>query len=335
MKGSSFLLAVLLLAALPAAAQLVQGTQPAMPVRGVGVNEGFTDLPGYSLGQPTTTTAADITRRGYRVVKIWPIYQRPENLGTIFSDPGVNVIVYRPLHNSTQLTECGTTTFVWENVDYGQIATTLYQLYGNQPKIVILTGWESDNQIDHLPVGSPTCGWPVQTEVDNYRHMLEQRQIGVRTAREANAAAKLRVYHAVELRQVPDFPGGSLTVLDQIIPKMSEPPDFISFSAWGSTPAKITTKLDSILKVSKLTRDRIYVGEWGCKVNNVNRASCFRDHANNAFNWGIRLWIVWSYASTGGGNSYDLIDVLQASHPDTPNGFSVIGPVNTSWGVFF
>ena len=112
MRWKSIRIATLLTlcCALSSHAQLVSGTAPAMPIRGVGINEGFTDLPGFSLGWPTTVTAGDIAGRGYHVVKIWPIYQQPAQLAPIFNDPRIDVVIYRPLHNSQQLTECGGTT---------------------------------------------------------------------------------------------------------------------------------------------------------------------------------------------------------------------------------
>lgn len=308
----TLLLATLVIAS-PATAQLHN-------CRAIGINEGFTDLPVYSLGQPTTVTADGVADRGFHAIKIWPLFQNPTQLAPIFTDDRLDLIVYRPLHQAQSEQHCGQTGYHWENIDYGQVATQLYQLYGNELKIIVLTGWEADNQIKFL-YGGPTCSWPSQASVDTFKAILEQRQIGVRQARDANLDKQLRVYHAVEVRQVPDAPNNSLTVLEQIIPSMAEEPDLVSYSAWVS-PATVVTKLNTIEAVTGFSRDRIFVGEWGCRVSNPNRTGCFQNHANNAFNWGVNLWIPWVYSGPGGANKYDLID--GDTGLQTPNGFSVL-----------
>ena len=293
---------------------------------GIGINEGFASLSGYALGQQTTVTAADIASRGFGTVKIWPLSQDPAALSSVFTDPHLEVIIYRPLHHSTQESRCGLTTYWDENVDYGAIASDLYSLYGNQRKIVILTGWEADNQIEGL---YGNCAWPDQAGLDAFRSLLEQRQEGVRAARDTNLDKELRVYHAVEVNQVPDAPSGNNNALEQVLPDMTEAPDFISYSAWGSggTPTGITAKLDTIESVSGLPRDRIFVGERGCKISNSNRDTCYINHATNAFDWGVRLWNVWAYnVGPSDPDGYDLVDT--STGEDTANGFSVLVPLN-------
>lgn len=321
-------LALTFLASVSAAAQTI-------PVRAVGVNEGFADLLG-SAPQATTVTAADIasttkTNRNFKVVKIWPLHQTPVQLAPVFNDPNIKIIVYRPLHLATSQVLCNSGPgYFYENVDYGTIATRLYQLYPNVDKTVILTGWEADNQINYWPPGSPSCGWPAsQAVIDDYKAMLQKRQNDIAAARAANPTTLLKVYHAVELKQVPDFPGGTKTVLDQIVRTMNPKPDFISYSAWGATPAKLPTKLTNISSVSTLPANRIYVGEWGCTENDPNRAGCYQNHAAAAFNWGVRLWIPWAYSSAGGGNSYDLVD--GQTHLDTANGFNILRGIDSTY----
>ena len=194
-----------------------------IPLRAPGIDEGFADIPGYSLGRPTTTTAADIATRGFAIAKIWPIYQSLVNnqLDAIFNDDRLSVVVFRPFYNQTimppqqaqQSTICGTTGFQVADLDtdYGLVAQMLYQRYGTRNKTVILTGWESDNQIAYWPRSNPTClsgsTWPSnQADVDSYRALLQARQNGVAAARQQYATSNLRVFHAVELRQVPNFP---------------------------------------------------------------------------------------------------------------------------------
>ena len=347
-RNRIFVLATLL-AGFAATAQ-ARNLNPCIPLRAPGINEGFTDLVGFSLGQATTVTADDVADRGFEVVKIWPIYQSLVNgqLDPIFNDSRLKVIVFRPFANQTvmppqtqaQSNVCGANGFHSADLatNYGQVAEILYQRYGSLNKTVILTGWEADNQINYWPVGSASCAWPSQANVDSYRALLQTRQNGVAAARQTYASANLRVFHAVELKQVPDFPSPQnpgANVLERVVALMNPKPDFLSYSAWAANPSKIVTKLNSIATVSGLPHDRIYVGEWGCTVGapgsgtSANRPSCFSNHAANTFNWGARLWLPWAYSGPGGYNNYDLVDGNTGA--DTLNGFSVLTTIDSTW----
>ncbi len=353
-RWRAFLLAMLLCSAatVPGWARSLDAC---IPLRAPGINEGFTDLVGFSLGQPTTTTVGNIATRGFAIAKIWPIYQSLVNnqLDAVFNDSRISVVVFRPFYNQTimppqqaqQSTICGTTGFQVADLDtdYGLVAQMLYQRYGTLNKTVILTGWESDNQIAYWPRNNPAClsgaTWPPnQVDVDSYQALLQARQNGVAAARQQYATANLRVFHAVELKQVPDFPSPhnpGKNVLERIVANMNPRPDFLSYSAWDANASKIVTKLNSIASASGLPHDRIYVGEWGCNVGApgsgtaANRSSCFTNHAYNVFNWGARMWIVWAYSGPGGYNRPDLRDGQTGL--DTPNGFSVIQMIDSTW----
>jgi hypothetical protein len=86
------------------------------------------------------------------------------------------------------------------------------------------------------------------------------------------------------------------------------------------------TKLNSIEAATALPRNRIFIGERGCTVDNTNRANCFEDHATNSFDWGVSLWIVWAYNSgPSSPNSHNLVDPPNGQ--ETPTGFSVLVPL--------
>jgi hypothetical protein len=313
--------------------EIVPAITPVIPIRGVGINEGWASLAGFSLGKKTTDTANDIAARGFRAVKIWPTVQWPVDLAPIFANPAIKVIVYRPLHSAGAET-CNNSSYpyAWEDVDYGALARTLYNRYGTSDKVVILTGWEGDNQIKYLPRGNPWCAstWPPQSVVDTFRGILDARQAGVRQAREENPDAKLRVYHAVEVDEVQlfEYCCGDANVLERVVPYLQEKPDFLSYSAWGSA-TNIESRLHTIQYISGMPADRIYVGEYGCRANNYDRANCFTDHATRAFNWGVRLWFVWAYSSGGGADGYDLIDGKTGAV--TPNGFPVLQNIESAF----
>ncbi len=369
---------VLALALLVSAAASALSTNPCIPVRAPGIGEGFADLPGYSINLPTTSSTADDVSKGFRVVKIWPVYQQlayENQLDPIFTNPNLDVIVFRPYSNQTATTQSAaqqetlcagtasaTTGFEVADIatDYGAVATLLYERYGSQNKTVILTGWEADNQIKYYPATNPPCAWPANPTP--YRQLLETRQAAVKAVRLQYASSNLRVFHAVEINRAVT----TLSVLSSLIPQMvkdGNAPDFISYSSWASQPANVATALGTIASLSGLSHDRIYVGEWGCVVgapgssDAMNRPSCFATDAANVFNWGSRLWFVWSYSGNGGYSSYDLVfgptgptsGCLTGSCVglDSPNGFGtvnnglpgsnnpVIQGINTEWYTHF
>lgn len=317
----------------------LQSLNPCIPIRAVGINEGFTAIPGYNLGQPTAVTADDLadrmmTNQKPGAVKIWPIYQTLASggLDSIFTDPRIKVIVYRPFYNQVQVPEapaqshtaCGQTAYHHADIqtDYGLVARTLYQRFGHLKKTIILTGWEADNQIKFM---NPNCQTPTsQAAFNSFRTLLQTRQNAVLLARQQNANKLLRVFHAVEVNKIPTT-SGSTTVLERVVKIMNPKPDFISFSSWSSNPNDIKNKLNKIKTLSQLPKDRIFVGEWGCRANNSNRINCFVKHAQATLGWGARLWFVWAYAVPGAW-SYGLINSHTGT--ETPHGFSVVLPLS-------
>jgi hypothetical protein len=323
MRRLVLLIAACCLTALVTQAQLLSGP---IPYRRVGINEGFTQQ--VIAGQLTPTTVDQIVARGFRAVKIWPESLGPANLTSVFRNPSIDVIVYRPLHQA-QVTSspCGTT--YWdENVDYGTIANQLYSYYSDQPKVVILTGWEADNQIQVYGSQPPDCDlsdWVSPQRESDFRTLLINRQRGVAAARAAHPGTALTVYHAAEVRKV----GGVNTVLNKIISTLgTDKPDLISYSAWSSPSAQLPGALDTIAGSSGLSHDRIFVGEWGCAAgtSKATRDSCYQSHSDAAFNWGVRLWIVWTYA---GADQWRLVETSLA--PSTPDPFPELTSINSFW----
>lgn len=255
-------------------------------------------------------------QRGFRAIKLWPhkygylstdmmnIYNFYLNGFCIKTSPPqcwdsseFDVIVIRPLQNSTTVLETGCDGksyryFRWENIDYGQVATGLYQAIGHLNKIIILTGWEADNQIKGL--GCPNR-IPTPAEEQALIDLLDARQQGVAAARNANLGKNLRIYHAVEVSHVLSY---NYRVIDSIVPRLTYQPDFISFSAWTTDLASVsmTAALDHIRLRSGLPRNRIFIGEYGAKEGPSNNpyAKIF-DRFQDAFDWGVRLGFYWNF----------------------------------------
>lgn len=308
----------LLLAASPAMGQLDENR--------MGIVSALHDYwcdPGKHCGDGNYDDAEDIAnlswdvgdpgKRGFRAIKVWP--KKYDHLSQDMMDlynyyiPGActgsgcwtegyfDVIVIRPLHQSTVVTETGCDGvsyqyFRWENIDYGDVALDLYQAIGHLDKVVILTGWEADNQIKGLGCKNRI---PSQAEEQAFIDMLDARQQGIAAARNANLHKNLRIYHAVEVSHVLT---SAYRVIDEIVPRLAVPPDFISFSAWTTSLSGVsmTGALNHIETVSGLPRHRIFVGEWGAHESPTNNPyskiySRFRD----AFNWGAKLGFFWNY----------------------------------------
>lgn len=305
--------ALLLLALLPVASRDLFA-QP-IPAREIAVQQGHADFLPLGPLYDISDYHHELTVRGFNAAKIWPVFQDYESadFAALMSDPEIHTILYRPLHESELEENCaGGMWFRWENSDYGEIADDLYQLYGDLEKVVILTGWEQDHQFENR------CGWGNGgiTE-EEYLKLVDSRQLGVSGARAANLDKSLRVYHAVELNNVPDSPGG-VNVLMRIVANMAQSPDLISYSAWAAlTNAGVVKKLNTIQTVSGLARDRIFIGEFGWDRSTPNLTAKIRSYADTVFGWGSRLMFWWSLANDG---RFAMIDTDGAVHAGIENG---------------
>lgn len=317
---TAMLMSILCLAAAPIPAQY-------LPVTRMGIVSALHDYwcdPAKHCGDGNYEDAVDIANisyhigepgaRGFRAIKLWPkkYGYLSQDMMDIYKylveysfctgegcwDPTeFDVIAVRPLQNSSVVTEVGCdgktySYFRWENIDYGEVATDLYQAIGHLDKTIILTGWEADNQIKGL--GCPDR-IPSAAEEQNLIDMLDARQSGIRAAREANLGEALRIYHAVEVSHVLS---SAYRVIDEIVPRLAETPDLISFSAWTTNlgSVKMTDALNHIVSVTGLPRDRIFIGEYGAHESPWNDPywqvyTRFRD----AFNWGVKLGFFWNY----------------------------------------
>ncbi len=229
-----------------------------------------------------------VDREGFGAVKIWDATFGPgqAQMDRLMNDPDIDVVVYRPMYNFDDDTTD-------EQVDYGDLAEQFYDNYSHISKVVILTGWEQDHQLNNMLNHIP--GYTVA----QYRQKIQDRQNGVKAAMRPYMlkcggcpSTHLTVFHAVE---IVSFNG---TVLNQVIAQMNPKPDFISYSAWGATtPGQITNRLSHIENVSGLDRDHIFVGEFNWDLNTWpfnadNFADTFYTEARS---WGARMAFLWQF----------------------------------------
>ncbi len=186
-------------------------------------------------------------------------------------------------------------------IDYGQVARNLYARYSAQNKLIILTGWEGDQQIQ----GLACTGTPTQAEIDDFVEMLDDRQEGIDAAALDYPNSKLRIVHAVEVNHVGT--GTGFSVLNTILPLLAKQPDLISYSAWGTTASTIQSKLDLIASRSGLIRKQIFIGEFGRDYRSSNAASGIYSFGEMAFQWGVPFVFCWQYRDDYPGGYHELV----------------------------
>ncbi|GAB4197421.1 MAG: hypothetical protein Tsb002_31520 [Wenzhouxiangellaceae bacterium] len=227
-----------------------------------------------------------VTREGHGAVKVWDALHgvNHSQFNALMSDPQIDVIVYRPMYSFNTTTDD-------EQVDYGQLAQQLYSLYAGVSKVVILTGWEQDHQLNSFLANKPNY------TVADYRDFVQQRQNGVSAARAAasvpgcpTCTVRLHVFHAVEVVQSHG------TVLNQVIAQMNPKPDFVSYSAWGGL-SDPDVRLTNIQNVSGLPRDRIFIGEFGYRLdlNPANAAALVNNFLSKVRGWGSHMAFLWQF----------------------------------------
>jgi hypothetical protein len=140
-------------------------------------------------------------------------------------------------------------------------------------------------------LGAAAC-IPTQAEQDSFLAMLNQRQAGVAAARVANLDKKLRIYHGVEVNHVLST---SFRVIDQIVPRMTKPPDLIGYSHWSAT-FTISQSFDHIALMVPIPRHRIFLGEVGrTEYPYASQYPYIYASYNEAYTWGARLAYMWLY----------------------------------------
>ena len=250
-----------------------------------------------------------VMREGSGAVKVWDatLGVGSQQFADLMYDPDVDVVVYRPMYNFNNTTKD-------EQVDYGGLAVELYERYHNVSKVVILTGWEQDHQLNAMMTNIPGF------TVSDYRDYVQDRQDGVTAARESaqvpgcvTCPIRLSVFHNAEVVQ------SNGPVLNQVIAQMTPRPDFVSYSAWGGLgdPA---ARLNNIQKVSGLPRDRIFVGEYGYRIDlhPENAAALNRNFVQKVRAWGAHMAFLWQFNQ---GVQLERYVVYGEPEHDTPVGF--------------
>jgi len=248
----------------------------------------------------------DIAGLGMRAVKIWPrvSYQSAE-MAAVFTNSDIDVIVLRPLENCDyEPSPCDPSAIElrrWENIDYVQVAEYLYSHFGDEQKVIILTNWESDNQFVGWGQGCDEVE-PPEPEILAYLDLLDYNQAGIQQVRIENLEKNLRVFNAVEVNRVMGVK--AFEVVDKVIPRMAQSPDFVSFSRWYLA-SPISDELDYIELCTGLPRSRIFVGEVGTNEGYPTdwQYPYYIENIDAAMTWGVDLLFTWIYRQQWGGTN--------------------------------
>ncbi len=262
-------------------------------LRRVGVTNALHD---FWFPETNAQAATGIANLGYHSVKIWPTTSHVSaDVQAVINNPAFDVIVIRPLEFSPLEPVCsGGSSFIEENINYGHAASNFYANHGHLNKHIILSGWEADNQISRFG-----CITPSQQEKDAFLAKLNERQSGVAAVRQANLDKKLRVWHAVEVNLVNTGP--AFKVFRDIVPLMDEPPDMISYSAWGTNASSVGDRLDLIAATTGLDQRQIFIGEFGRdECNGQDVSFQVENHGAAAFAAGVPFVFYWYYRTEFG-----------------------------------
>ncbi|MBR9703120.1 hypothetical protein GOV10_03730 [Candidatus Woesearchaeota archaeon] len=202
------------------------------------MTDGVSDNPHLQI-EPNYVSAQRMTDLGYHGIKLWPRADvLSDDIRQVFDNPDLELIVMRPLHGAEreEIADCYFLPFAYH--DYGEIAEKLYENYGDRDVTVVLSNWETDNQVfggtcnllvdceqsgskasrnkvdtypffekemsdpyslKDLEVSEVCEDYVLNTRIPFIKNLLEERQRGINAARARHPDAKLRVYGAVEV----------------------------------------------------------------------------------------------------------------------------------------
>jgi len=267
--------------------------------------------PGFRVGinianETNSTVAKTASQFGIKAVKFWPrVSALGGDMSWVYTKSDLDVIVVRPMLDAItdEYNDCTSGVVVWEEADYGKIAESLLRRFGDQKKVIILTGWESDHQATGVACTPETHPWypgELAPFADYVLRMLNERQLGIEAARAMYPDASLVVLHAVEVSEA----FSDWNVAKDIIPLMQHEPDLVSVTYWHWNNYSITEMLQYVADNTHLDRSRIFVGEIGGPE--PKQYERLITGASDAIEWGVSLVFVWHWRQSWGGDNFGL-----------------------------
>jgi hypothetical protein len=269
-----------------------------------------------------------------------------ENINKAFRTPGIDIIVFRPqfwtVIEKTCLGRNGYTVAPYPL----DLFDDLYRTYSKQKKNIFVQNIEADWQMHGIGCKGrnecPGIGWygdqcldaceagnlvPYQLsagescavqccdmeKIDRGEYLLSEfnkRQAAAEAARAAHPDAALRVWHSIEVNFYGTRDWQFRTVLCDIIPRMTHPPDFIGLSIYNMAGDPVVA-LDYAMQCTGLPAYRFFISEVGSEEKHSgDQAEAIHRVVDPLFTFGVPFALVWSLEDkTSWFTGYSVIDV--------------------------
>ena len=305
---------------------------------------GYNGLWRSESGYPNWVAAQEVSGYGISAVHLWPMVSLTDEPGWwitddyrdmayVFENPGLDLIVIRPMQHSFSELACdGLRAAVWEGGDWGQYAEDLLRKFGNVKKTVVLLNWEGDWQLwgarcrepNECPTGDvwpsrqheeyAACGsdYDCQKAVCDevregrawyLRRLFEERQAGIQAARERHLDAALTVLFGITVNHTSDTEQINLT--RDVIPYLEHQPDVIALSHWDRQQT-VTEALDYIQDHTGHARYNTILIECGAPTGPDQGARIF-ETVDAAMEWGVQAAFVWTWRQSWAGADLSII----------------------------
>jgi len=288
-----------------------------------------------------------------------------ENIQKAFRTPGIDIIVFRPSYWQVIEKTClGRNGYTLEPYPL-ELFEWMYQTYALQSKNIFVQNIESDWQMHGTGCRArnecPGNGWygdpcldvceagdlneyqwsdgescAVQCcdmeKVDRGEYLLRTfnaRQAAAEAARAAHPDAALRVWHSVEVNFFGTRDWQFRTVLCDIIPRMTHPPDFIGLSIYNMADDPVVA-LDYAMACTGLPAYRFFISEVGA-VEELpgDQAAAIHAVVDPLFGLGVAFALVWDLEDANSWQTgYSVIDTATG---ERLSGYAAIQELNATY----
>ena len=274
----------------------------------------------------------DITALGL-MLAAHPFINYTENIRKLFRSPSIDILVIRPEHWGSRDYVCDgdggeyLAGVLWENYPV-EIYGEMYHYYYHQNKDIFITNTEADWQAygvscrdrqhcikadgaydlyyDACEAGTlvpydtdaETCEETAcdMVKMDRAEYLLglfDERQTAAMEARAAHPASPLNVWHTIEVNFFNTQDWQFFTILGWIIPRMTNPPDFISFSLYGGAGDPVEA-LHYAMEMTGLPVERFFISEVGKREQQPgDQYDRIVSYVDALFAEGVAFALVW------------------------------------------
>jgi hypothetical protein len=233
-----------------------------------------------------------------------PPYIIIEDMFKFWTHPDIDVIFYRPQSEAWtyRTDDCpGTDNPVLTDPPYYEITRKLYELFGDQPKVIVLTDWEQDWLFHGAACW--TGDGPVSERVTYLERLIRRRQADVERARreirqELGHRPRLRVMNSVVLSRYPEnvreSDNSDAPFLADVVASLGKDgPDLIGTS-YEMRGGDVIATLDWIQEHTGYPRSRMFIAEMGDNQKSGHQVTKLHE-IPLIWEWGINSVQVWMW----------------------------------------